>query len=192
MIPRERFIASKAADEAAWLEARRQGVTATEVATAATPAGFRDALEQRRNPQTVEVNDYMAFGLLWEDWIADKVARTYDIYPNDILIAGHNRKHLATPDGLGPQHRTIGEYKTTGKDWEDVEKMPIKYRRQVQWQLHVTGAESCIVAWLLRVEQDGQFVPGWFKPKYGIVFRDEKMIADLVDVAERLLEADDE
>ena len=49
MIPRGRFIASKAANEQAWLDARRQGVTATEVATAATPAGFRDALEQRRN-----------------------------------------------------------------------------------------------------------------------------------------------
>jgi hypothetical protein len=187
MIPRDRFLASKAADEAAWLAARRTGVTATEVAMAATPAGFRDALEQRRNPQPVEVNGYMSFGLLWEDWIADKVARTYEIYPNDVLIAGEDRRHLATPDGLGPQHRTIGEYKTTGKDWGTVDRLPIKYRRQVQWQLHVTGAESCVVAWLLRVEQDGQFVPGWFKPKYGIVFRDEDMIADLVEVAERLL-----
>jgi hypothetical protein len=62
MIPRDRFLASKAADEAAWLAARRTGVTATEVATAATPAGFRDALEQRRNPQPVEVNGYMSFG----------------------------------------------------------------------------------------------------------------------------------
>lgn len=187
MIPRDRFLASKGTDELAWLEARRTGVTATEVATAATPAGFRHALEQRRNPQPVEVNGYMAFGLLWEDWIADKVAGTYQILPNDFLIAGENRQHLATPDGLSESHNAIGEYKTTGKDWEDVEKMPIKYRRQVQWQLHVTGAEMCVVAWLLRVEQDGEFVPGWFTPKFGIVFRDEDMIATLVDVAERLL-----
>jgi hypothetical protein len=190
MIPRERFLVSKSADEAGWLEARRGGVTATEVATAATPAGFRDALEQRRNPQPVEVNAYMSFGLLWEDWVMDKVARTYQIYANDFLIAGENRKHLATPDGISESHRAIAEVKTTGKDWGTVDRMPIKYRRQVQWQLHVTGAEMCIVAWLLRVEQEGEFVPGWFKPKFGIVFRDEKMIATLVGVAERLL-ADD-
>jgi hypothetical protein len=190
MIARERFLASKSQDEAAWLEARRTGVTATEVATAATPAGFRDALEQRRNPQPVDVNGYMAFGLLWEDWIADKVARTYQIFPNDFLIAGEDRRHLATPDGLSENHTAIGEYKTTGKDWGTVERLPLKYKRQVQWQLHVTGAEFCIVAWLLRdVSPDGEFVPAWFKPKFGIVFRDEDMIGKLVDVAGRLLDA---
>jgi predicted phage-related endonuclease len=190
MIARERFLASKSQDEAAWLEARRTGVTATEVATAATPAGFRDALEQRRNPQPVDVNGYMAFGLLWEDWIADKVARTYQIFPNDFLIAGEDRRHLATPDGLSENHTAIGEYKTTGKDWGTVEKLPVKYKRQIQWQLHVTGAEFCIVAWLLRdVSPEGEFVPAWFKPKFGIVFRDEDMIGKLVDVAGRLIDA---
>jgi predicted phage-related endonuclease len=187
MIPRERFLASKSEDETAWLEARRGGVTATEVSTAATPAGFRDALEQRRNPTPVEVNAYMAFGLLWEDWIADKVVRDYQIYPNDWLIAGEDRRHLATPDGLSKNHEIIGEYKTTGKDWETVENLPIKYRRQVQWQLHVTGADMCIVAWLLRVEEDGGFVPGWWKPKFGILHRDQEMIDKLVDVAGRLI-----
>ena len=190
MIPRDRFVASKAADEAAWLAARRGGVTATEVSTAATPAGFRDALEQRRNPQPVEVNAYMSFGLLWEDWVIDKIAREFPVRANDFLIAGEDRRHLATPDGLSDDHTLIAEVKTTGKDWGTVEKLPIKYRRQVQWQLHVTGAELCVVAWLLRVEQDGGFVPGWWMPKFGVVERDVKMIADLVDVAERLLAHD--
>jgi predicted phage-related endonuclease len=189
MISRERFLASKSADEQAWLEARRSGVTATEVALAATPAGFRDALEQRRNPTPVEVNDYMRFGLLWEDWVIDKISREYHISPNDWLIAGENPKHLATPDGLSSDHRAIAEVKTTGKDWGTVEKLPVKYKRQVQWQLHVTGAEFAVVAWLLRVEEDGAFVPGWWRPKVGVLNRDEDMIADLVDVAGRLLDA---
>jgi hypothetical protein len=189
MISRDRFLASKSADEQAWLDARMTGVTATEVATAATPAGFRDALEQRRNPRPVEVNGYMRFGLLWEDWIAEKVAKTYQVYSSDWLIAGENRQHLATPDGLSENHEVIGEYKTTGKDWGTVEKLPLKYKRQIQWQLHVTGAEMCIVAWLLRVEENGDFVPAWWKPKFGILFRDQDMIDDLVDVAGRLLDA---
>jgi hypothetical protein len=190
MIPRERFLASKSLDESAWLEARRGGVTATEVALAATPAGFRDALEQRRNPQPVEVNAYMEFGLLWEDWVIDKISREYDIRPNDYLIAGEYPKHLATPDGLSSDHRVIAEVKTTGKDWGVVEKLPLKYARQVQWQLHVTGAEFAVVAWLLRdVTETGIFVPAWFKPKVGVMERDREMIANLVDVAGRLLDA---
>jgi predicted phage-related endonuclease len=190
MIPRERFLASKSADEQAWLEARRTGVTATEVAQAATPAGFRDALEQRRNPQPIEVNAYMEFGLLWEDWVIDKIAREYDIKPNDYLIAGEYSKHLATPDGLSTDHRVIAEVKTTGKDWGVAEKLPIRYARQIQWQLHVTGAEFCVIAWLLRdVTDTGVFVPAWFKPKVGVIERDREMISKLVEVAGRLLDA---
>jgi predicted phage-related endonuclease len=190
MIPRERFLASKSADEQAWLEARRTGVTATEVAQAATPAGFRDALEQRRNPQPVEVNDFMRFGLLWEDWVIEKIAREYDIRPNDVLIAGENRQHLATPDGLSTDHTVIAEVKTTGRDWRTVEKLPVKYKRQIQWQLHVTGADFCVVAWLLRdVTDTGFMVPAWFRPKVGVLERDDKMIEQLVDVAGRLLDA---
>jgi len=189
MIPRERFVASKSADEDAWLEARRQGVTATEVAQAATPAGFRDAVEQRKNPQPIEVNAYMEFGLVWEDWVIDKISLEYDIAPNDFLIAGEDCRHLATPDGLSSDHRAIAEVKTTGKDWEKVSRLPLKYKRQVQWQLHVTGAEFAVVAWLLRdVTDTGIFVPAWFRPKVGVLERDEDMIAGLVDVAGRLLD----
>jgi len=95
------------------------------------------------------------------------------------LIAGEYPKHLATPDGLSSDHRVIAEVKTTGKDWGVVEKLPLKYARQVQWQLHVTGAEFAVVAWLLRVEEDGAFVPGWWKPKVGVMERDREMIANL-------------
>ena len=64
--------------------------------------------------------------------------------------------------------------------------MPIRYRRQIQWQLHVPGAQSCIVAWLVREEIDGMFVPASIIPHTGIVFRDEDMIADLVKTADLL------
>jgi hypothetical protein len=110
--------------------------------------------------------------------------------PNDWLIAGSYPKHLATPDGLSSDHRVIAEVKTTGKDWGVVEKLPLKYARQIQWQLHVTGAEFCVVAWLLRdVSEDGEFIPAWFMPKVGVVERDREMISKLVDVAGRLLDA---
>jgi hypothetical protein len=67
-----------------------------------------------------------------------------------------------------------------------VEKLPLRYRRQVQWQLHVTGAERALVAWLVREEVDGVFIPATFEPAWGWLERDEEMIQDLVVTADRL------
>jgi len=109
--------------------------------------------------------------------------------PNDWLIA--HEKHdwmMATPDGINFTHDRIAEVKTTGKDWGGWDKVPIAYRRQVMWQLEVTGATDCVFAWVLRKElSDGSFVPAWYEPKTVLVERDEKMIAELVKVAERLI-----
>ena len=195
MIAESRFVANKALDFDGWIAARVGGVTATEVANAATPAGFRDALEQRRNPVDVGDNAYMAFGRDWESHIAEKVQVEFGVNPNEWLIAAdENPLHLATPDGLSEDHVLIGEYKTTGKDWETVEKLPLRYKRQVQWQLYVTGADACVVAWLLREEVDTPggplMVPAWFDPKMGVLTRDEDMISELVEVADRLIRED--
>jgi predicted phage-related endonuclease len=95
--------------------------------------------------------------------------------------------YLATPDGLTLRHEAISEVKTTGKDWNP-ERIPVQYRRQVQWQLFVTGAEKCFFAWMLREERDGAFLPGWFEPKVVEMGRDEEMIRSLVTVADELWE----
>ena len=186
MLSRDRFVVRKDEDYEGWIEARRHGVTATQVANASTPAGFEkaaaDFLVEWREPD----NPYMKFGRDWEGHIADFVEVEFGVAPNEWLIRGENPRHLATPDGLSADHRRIGEYKTTGKDWETVEKLPARYRRQIQWQLHVTGAVECVVAWLVREEVDGEFVPASFSPKTGLVKRDEEMIQDLVVTAGRL------
>ena len=186
MLSRDRFVVRKDEDYEGWIEARRHGVTATQVANASTPAGFEkaaaDFLVEWREPD----NPYMKFGRDWEGHIADFVEVEFGVAPNEWLIRGENPRHLATPDGLSADHRRIGEYKTTGKDWETVDKLPVRYRRQIQWQLHVTGAEECVVAWLVREEVDGEFVPASFSPKMGLIKRDEEMITDLVVTADRL------
>jgi hypothetical protein len=186
MIGPERFLADKSADFEGWLAARRHGVTATQVANASTPAGFERAAADFLTEWSEPDNPYMRFGREWESTIADFCAEKFDVLPNEWLIAGENPRHLATPDGLSKDHRTIGEYKTTGKDWEKVEKLPVRYRRQVQWQLHVTGAERALVAWLVREEVDGIFIPATFEPAWGWLERDEEMIQDLVVTADRL------
>jgi len=188
MIPAERFIANKEISQPDWEHARRFGITATEVANAATPAGFERTVLNYSTPEPFTDNAYMQFGRDWEKPVAMILKEQLGIMPNEWLIAGEDPRDLATPDGLSLDHTQIAEIKTTGKDWSNI---PIAYRRQVQWQLHVTGAESCVFAWLLREERtapngDVFFAPGWFEPKLTIMERDEKMIEDLLDVAQRL------
>lgn len=172
-----------------WHEARRRGVSATSVARAAASTTAFDAeVEQLTNPVEISDNEYMRFGRDWEEWIISSIPTDYGIVHNDWLVAKddlQNSWQLATPDGNNPDWTTIAEVKTTGKDW-DGKAIPIQYRRQVQWQMHVTGATRCVFAWLLRVDGPNGFQPGWFEPKHVIIERDDKMITDLVSVAERL------
>ena len=189
MIDVQRFVASQSVSRESWLSARREGVTATQVAKAAAgPGGFEQAVEDYRADFVEVDNPYMAFGRVWEGPISMQLKESRGIMPNDWLISSAISDHyLATPDGLSLDHTLISEVKTTGKDWNP-EKIPAQYMRQVQWQLFVTGAERCVFAWLLREERDGVFVPAWFEPRVVMVERDEKMIAGLMKVADDLFE----
>lgn len=184
MIAAERFLASSQT-KPLWLAERDKGVTATQVARAATPAGMKAELEAMSEPQPVYVNAMMAWGIEREPWIAHAVFEQYQVLPNDWLICAEQESwHLATPDGLALDHKTIGEYKTSGKP---LDKIPVHYMRQVQWQLHVTGAERCIFAYELRVDTPTGYAPGFDIPMQ-VIERDDKEIAKLITVAEQLQE----
>jgi predicted phage-related endonuclease len=189
MLSPDRFVASKSVNAERWLAARREGVTATQVSKAASgPGGFEQAVEDYRADYVENDNPYMAFGRFWEGPISTFLKDNFGVMPNDWLIASSVSDHyLATPDGLTLGHEAISEVKTTGKDWNP-ERVPLQYRRQVQWQLFVTGADFCYFAWLLREERDGAFMPAWFEPKVITIPRDEEMIASLVKVADDLWE----
>jgi hypothetical protein len=191
MLSPEQFIANKALDFVGWVEARRAGVAATQVSRASTPAGFAESVRDAINPPEPFDNPYMAFGREQEGpiglWIKDR----FGVFPNewlisrDVTIPEGKPMEFATPDGLSLDHSVISEVKTTGKDWSEG-VVPIQYRRQIQWQLHVTGASYCVLAWLLRAEVEGRMVPAWFEPKVMTVDRDEAMIQELVTTADRL------
>ena len=189
LIDPQRFVASKSVSAERWLSARREGVTATQVAKAAAgPGGFEQAVEDYRADFVEQDNPFMAFGRAWEGPILMHLKDNYGVMPNDWLISSAVSDHyLATPDGLTLGHNAISEVKTTGKDWNP-ERIPVQYRRQVQWQLFVTGAEFCYFAWMLREERDGAFLPGWFEPKVITMERDEEMIRSLMQVADELWE----
>lgn len=184
MLFADQFVASKGFSEAAWLDARRTGLTATTMAKAMTPAGFREVVDGWGDTSPVPVNAYMQFGLDSEPWLALWAKDQFYAMPNDWLIRHHlNEIALATPDGMSLNHGAILEIKTTGKDWA---KPPINYVRQVQWQLYVTGADYCDFVWLLREEHEGVMVPAWLEPKSTVIERDETMIIDMVQTADDL------
>ena len=188
MLDPKQFVANKQYFYEDWLAARRLGVTATQVAKAATKSGFEQAVADYNSEHVEMDNAYMEFGRDMEPVIARFVHAEHGILPNEWLIRHKdNKHHLATPDGLSLDGLHCSEIKTTGKDWES-EAIPIQYRRQVQWQLYVTGADACLFAWMRRFEIDGQLAPAWWKPKYLWLERDDEMIGSLIDTAERLWE----
>ena len=190
MIDVERFISPSSA-RSEWLKARRNGVTATQVSKGATPKGFETEVKKMTTGEEIEDNAFMKFGRDSEQWIALSLKEKFGIMPNEWLIAAKEQRwQMATPDGITLTHELISEIKTTGTDWGEWSKVPIHYRRQVMWQLHVTGAEACVFAWVLRKENNaGVFVPAWFEPKTILVKRDIGMIDDLINVAENLRKA---
>lgn len=194
MITADRFLAARHIDEDAWYAARRTGVTATAVAEVAAKRDRAAAIRDWLSPEPFEPNDYMRFGTVSEPAIMQAAHDEHGILPVDWVIAGTDHRHLATPDGLSLDHTHIAECKTTGDGWEDAEanlkKLPIRYRRQVQWQLHVTDADACLFLWQLRIPDDaGWFRFGWFEPRTVWIERDEEMIRDLRLVGHDMLEA---
>lgn len=189
MIEADRFLARQSTDREAWLWHRSQGVTATQVGKAATPAGFAEAVAELENPREVTPNAFMEWGNQREPHIAQIVLERYQIFPNDYLISkggklSPDRWMMATPDGLcwHDGHKTIGEYKTSGKP---LDKIPAHYMRQIQWQMWVTDAERCLFAYELRLDAPGGFAPG-FDVECQWVHRDDKKIKELVAIAEKL------
>ena len=188
MIDPSRFLVPSS-DYDTWLAVRAKGVTATAVSKAVTPAGFREVANQMKRPRSIPDNDYMRFGREQEGSLIEKLGTQFDLQGNDWLIAKDDaecRWQMATPDGLSSTHDLIAEVKTTGKDWGEWRFVPGHYQRQVQWQLYVTGAASCVFGWMLRESKDGQMIPARPGPKFVIVERDEALILRLIEVAHDL------
>ena len=111
--------------------------------------------------------------------------REHGIAPSSLLFhAERDERHLATPDGLrvaGGGAVELCEIKTTSKPWRGI---PRGYLRQVWRQQYVLSAERTPVVW----QQHDGFVPV-AEPECRWVDRDENQIAQLVRLADLLLEA---
>lgn len=170
----------KAGTEAEWLAARRQGVTASEIAVVMglSPYDSPFALYHRKRGDLPEVedSDAMERGRVLEPYIAERFGRQHpfcQIGDGRQLFAHPERPwQMATPDRLlteGLPHGyppacavAVLECKTdaSGSDeWGDdgTDQIPVHYRCQVLWQMDVLGVTAAYVAclamrsWKLRV-----------------------------------------
>lgn len=178
-------IVADSTDRVAWLRARNQGITATDVAKLATVKSVQNAAYDKMHGTSFSGNSYTDHGRAREPEIAAWVRSNYGIEPSTALFraAGHPR-HLATPDGvvLAPNgDLELAEIKTTSKPWRSI---PRSYLRQVWWQQYVLGAERTLLVW----EQHDNFVPISDVPECQWIDRDEDQIAILVGFANQLID----
>jgi len=139
-----------------WLEARRQGVTASEVATVLGLSPWDSAfnLYWRKLGELDEQpdNDAMSLGRHLEPWIADRWAEDHPewhVQQSGLYASTERAWQLATPDRRLTHHtalatsvleiKTSGTYEGWGPDGSD--EIPPYYRAQVLWQLDVLGLE---------------------------------------------------
>lgn len=170
-------------DRMEWLRARARGITATDVAKLSTPRSLEAAAHEKLYGSRFGGNAYTEHGKAREPEIAAWVLREHGIAASSALFhAEFDRRHLATPDGVGQRDRSLelAEIKTTNKVWRSI---PRNYLRQVWWQQYVLGAERTLVVW----ERHEDFVPVG-DPECRWVDRDESEIERLVKMAGQLID----
>jgi predicted phage-related endonuclease len=178
-------IVADARDRVAWLRARSQGITATDVAGLSGQASIARAAEAKLGGSRFSGNAFTQHGIRREPEIAAWVAATHGIRPSTALFhAERERRHLATPDGLTVDSEgrvMLAEIKTTNKPMRSI---PRNYLRQVWWQQHVLGAERTLFVW----EEHDNFQPLHDEPRTVWIDRDEREIRKLVSLATSLID----
>lgn len=165
-------------DRPAWLAARRNLLTSTDIAKAATPAGRSQVIQEKLFGAERPDNAYFKHGRDREPFIARAGQIRHGIMPNSFLFVRDGI--AATPDAIHPTLKRLGEYKTS------VDVMPKTtsriYRDQIYVAQHVFGADETILGW----EQHLNGVPAELEPAWRIIPRDQARIDELLDVAAEL------
>lgn len=173
-----RLVLSGDAPREKWLEARRQGITASEIAVilGLVPGTWNSphALYLVKRGEIGEddrATEEMALGAYLEDYVCQRFAGRHPEFAlegngQDLYASDEHDWMLATPDRLVYEEswdRAIGQWLRTGpvavleaktsgdyEGWGDdgSDEIPVRYRCQVLWQLAVTGLQQAWVACL--------------------------------------------
>jgi predicted phage-related endonuclease len=185
-----RIIVPEDAPRTVWMMERGEGVTASE-AWAVARAGIkarRRILEQKMNGSTFRGNKATNAGHAREAALLDEAAeRMATLTPNGALWAAvENDLHRATPDAIAidPDGRLVAvEVKSHEYGWES-DTIPVEHMAQMQWQIHVLGADYALYGFEVRDEDDMPPIDGaaWLP-----VERDDEMIDYLVQRADAFI-----
>ncbi|WP_150308749.1 YqaJ viral recombinase family protein [Planctomonas psychrotolerans] len=176
-------IVAHSTDRVGWMRARSRGITATDVARLSSPAAIDAVAHEKLHGSRFGGNAYTDHGRVREPEIARWVKSEHDIDASAALFHAHGqRRHLATPDGVGVRAGSLvlAEIKTTNKEWRSI---PRSYLRQVWWQQYVLGAERTLLVW----ERHIDFVPLGGEPHHRWIDRDDAEIDRLVQLANTLI-----
>lgn len=180
-------------DITAWKAERALGVTATDLAGLMTGnKKQQDLIDLKlgRKTDSFTGNRYTEWGNVREPVIAEGL-RGFGIEPESrVFHAEANSRHLASPDGIGVDFDDaviVSEIKTSGIPLPvgSPELDAKGYVHQMQWVMHVTGAQRCRFVVEQRLEDHGGFVPGPIAEDW--VERDDAAIAELIRVADGFL-----
>ena len=166
-----------------WLSERRKRVTATDIGRLANggPSTFAAVKAEKLGAGGFRGNRYTEWGHEREPVIIGHLEFLHGTVPNDALYVSGDR--AATPDGVGTDH--LAEAKTTMHPWADLDDLravkPVYYD-QMQWAQLV--AEK-VKTWFA-FEPHENFIPG--EVQHFLVPRDDKRIAELIEVEQRFLE----
>ena len=190
-------------DEEAWHAARSRTndghtvVTASEVAMLAS--GGQSVWSNLRAEKAGAKrrwggNEHTRWGHQREPDIAAAITDTYPwlIHNDNLCIQDADPRWRATPDMLGESPNMVCQIKTALWDGEKWTPFTIgqRYGDQVQWEMHVTGAPTALLAVEYYDELDsGGFVPHFLlEPPHVIeISRDDERITELVAIAEQFI-----
>ncbi|PMC04134.1 hypothetical protein CJ226_09000 [Microbacterium sp. UMB0228] len=177
-------------NEAEWLDARAEGVTASE-APKLSPATWSSVLSDKLNGSTFSGNAHTRRGhdrepeiLTDLEWVTES-----KIIPNRHVWASKgNRRYLATPDGFQilADGRVRGvEVKSHKRGWKMPKRViPSDHFDQMQFGMAVLGLDEWLYGWEVMGE-DG--TPPTQDPQYRVVARDQDRIDELVAAADTFL-----
>lgn len=162
-------------DREAWLVARTQGITASNAANLTTEKSL-DAIIKSKFYDSFMGNPATEWGIEREPVLLEYAGFEQN---TNLFHAEDNRRFMATPDGIKQDgdNLKLCQVKTTSKKYD---KIPLAHYRQVQWEMMVMGAESCLYVW----EEHENFVPVDIEPKWLLIDRDETTIEKLRNLAE--------
>ena len=170
-------------DRVAWLRARATGITATDAAKLSGPAAVPRVVREKQYGSGFSGNAYTEHGKAREPIIARWVDECYGIHHSTgLFFAPQERRHLATPDGIGEgDHLALAEIKTSSKP---ISSVPRTYLRQIWWQQYVMDAERTLLVW----GQHERFRPVGPVPEVRWIERDDREIAKMVALANQVIE----